>query len=257
MASKVDLQASTKRLMKEYKKLLKEPVPNILAKPNIDVNIFEWYYILVGPTGSHYEGGYYFGKLTFPHEYPFKPPSIIMITPNGRFATNTRLCLSMSDFHPETWNCLWSVGSILTGLQSFMLEETPTHGSIQCSVEERRRFASESLQHNTRNPLFRSLYPEHVELANKIAFEKKQAQLEARKKLETNESHQNSEMKESEKSSADRSLLGRSKSGLNSDASLQKKSHMDASTWILWGAVLVVGFSVIAYAFIKFQKLLS
>ena len=27
-----------------------------------------------------------------------------MITPNGRFAVNTRLCVSMSDFHPETWN---------------------------------------------------------------------------------------------------------------------------------------------------------
>ena len=24
----------------------------------------------------------------------------MMITPNGRFATNTRICMSMSDFHP-------------------------------------------------------------------------------------------------------------------------------------------------------------
>ena len=27
-----------------------------------------------------------------------------MLTPNGRFKVATRLCLSMSDFHPETWN---------------------------------------------------------------------------------------------------------------------------------------------------------
>lgn len=33
-------------------------------------------------------------------EYPFKPPAIMMLTPSGRFATGTRLCLSMSDFHP-------------------------------------------------------------------------------------------------------------------------------------------------------------
>jgi hypothetical protein len=54
-------------------------------------------------------GGFYHGTLTFPAQYPYKPPAIAMITPNGRFKTNTRLCLSMSDFHPETWNPLWSV----------------------------------------------------------------------------------------------------------------------------------------------------
>jgi ubiquitin-conjugating enzyme E2 J2 len=48
-------------------------------------------------------GGTYHGKLVFPSEYPYKPPSIMMLTPNGRFALNQRLCLSMSDFHPETW----------------------------------------------------------------------------------------------------------------------------------------------------------
>lgn len=44
-----------------------------------------------------------------------------MITPTGRFKTNTRLCLSISDFHPDTWNPAWSVSTILTGLLSFMV----------------------------------------------------------------------------------------------------------------------------------------
>lgn len=30
-----------------------------------------------------------------------KPPSVIMITPSGRFQPNARICMSMSDFHPE------------------------------------------------------------------------------------------------------------------------------------------------------------
>ncbi len=68
-----------------------------------------------------YLGGYYHGKLIFPRDYPFKPPRIMMITPNGRFKTNTRLCLSISDFHPDTWNPAWSVATILTGLLSFMV----------------------------------------------------------------------------------------------------------------------------------------
>ena len=35
-------------------------------------------------------GGYYHGKLVFPREFPFKPPSIYMLTPSGRFNVNTR-----------------------------------------------------------------------------------------------------------------------------------------------------------------------
>lgn len=66
-------------------------------------------------------GGVYFGRLVFPSEYPNKPPSIYIITPNGRFTVNKRLCFSMSDYHPELWNPLWSVSSILNGLLSFMV----------------------------------------------------------------------------------------------------------------------------------------
>ena len=34
--------------------------------------------------------GRYHGKIVFPNEYPFKPPSIFMLTPNGRFETGRR-----------------------------------------------------------------------------------------------------------------------------------------------------------------------
>lgn len=74
-----------------------------------------------GPENTPYEGGFYHGKLIFPGEFPFQPPSIYMTTPNGRFKVNTKLCLSISDFHPDTWNPAWSVSTILTGLLSFMV----------------------------------------------------------------------------------------------------------------------------------------
>eukprot|EP01114_Cavostelium_apophysatum_P002504 TRINITY_DN12237_c0_g1_i1.p2 TRINITY_DN12237_c0_g1~~TRINITY_DN12237_c0_g1_i1.p2 ORF type:complete len:125 (-),score=6.00 TRINITY_DN12237_c0_g1_i1:132-506(-) len=111
----------TVRLKRELKALMKEPVPNITALPK-ENNILEWYYIIQGQKGTPYENGVYLGKIVFPTEYPMKPPAIYMITPSGRFQSNKKLCLSMSDFHPETWNPMWSVASILTGLQSFMLE---------------------------------------------------------------------------------------------------------------------------------------
>eukprot|EP01098_Paradermamoeba_levis_P006521 TRINITY_DN2701_c0_g1_i2.p1 TRINITY_DN2701_c0_g1~~TRINITY_DN2701_c0_g1_i2.p1 ORF type:complete len:161 (+),score=41.52 TRINITY_DN2701_c0_g1_i2:124-606(+) len=146
-------KGAIKRLQKEFLLLNKEPVPHIFAKPNPS-NLLEWHFIISGPPGTPYEGGQYHGKLIFPSEYPFKPPGIMMITPSGRFETERRLCLSMSDFHPESWNPLWSVGSILTGLLSFMLEETQTTGSIVTSLEEKKTFAGNSKKFNESNPVF-------------------------------------------------------------------------------------------------------
>lgn len=143
-------------------------------------------------------------------EYPFKPPAIMMLTPSGRFATGTRLCLSMSDFHPvrlvthdflatimhsihqqyvcpflvsdcmqldiglnpekaflfqegrlgvnwsafcwvvqESWNPMWTVSSILTGLLSFMIEDQITTGSLKTTVSTFLLSAHAALYHST------------------------------------------------------------------------------------------------------------
>uniref|UniRef100_A0A8C1XAC5 Ubiquitin-conjugating enzyme E2 J2 n=1 Tax=Cyprinus carpio TaxID=7962 RepID=A0A8C1XAC5_CYPCA len=123
---------ATRRLKQDYLRIRKEPVPYICAEP-LPSDILEWHFIVRGPEKTPYEGGYYHGKLIFPQDFPFKPPSIYMITPNGRFMCNTRLCLSISDFHPDTWNPAWSVSTILTALLSFMVENIPTLGSIETS----------------------------------------------------------------------------------------------------------------------------
>ena len=93
------------RLRQDFLRLKKDPVPYIVAEP-LPSNLLEWHYVVTGPEDSPYDGGLYHGKLVFPVEFPFKPPSIYMITPNGRFKTDTRLCLSISDYHPDTWQVL-------------------------------------------------------------------------------------------------------------------------------------------------------
>ena len=150
------------RLRKELQALAKDPLPGISALP-CDDNILEWHYMITGPKGSPYEGGMYHGKLKFPAEYPFKPPAIYMLTPNGRFKPNTRLCLSMSDFHPETWNPLWSVSSVITGLYTFWLDSAPTVGSTTATLAQKRTYARESWAFNQRDPMVRKLFPELLE----------------------------------------------------------------------------------------------
>lgn len=80
---------SAKRLRKELSLLNSDPIPDCIARP-LEENILEWRFVIRGSVATDYEGGYYHGKLKFPHEYPYKPPSILFITPNGRFALNTR-----------------------------------------------------------------------------------------------------------------------------------------------------------------------
>ncbi|KAK3220640.1 hypothetical protein Dsin_014610 [Dipteronia sinensis] len=166
-------KACVKRLQKEYRALCKEPVSHVVARPSPS-NILEWHYVLEGSEGTPFAGGYYYGKIKFPPEYPYKPPGITMITPNGRFMTQKKICLSMSDFHPESWNPMWSVSSILTGLLSFMMDNSPTTGSVNTSAAEKQRLAKTSLAFNCKNPAFRKLFPEYVEMYNQQQLREQQ-----------------------------------------------------------------------------------
>lgn len=153
--------SAVSRLRQDYMRLKRDPVPYIVAEP-LPSNILEWHYVVTGPESSPYVGGIYHGKLVFPAEFPFKPPAIYMITPNGRFKVNTRLCLSISDYHPDTWNPAWSVATILTGLLSFMVEKTPTYGSVETSDYEKRQLALKSHEFNLKNKTFRELFAEQT-----------------------------------------------------------------------------------------------
>ena len=59
----------------------------------MESNILNFHYVIEGAPGTPYAGGYYHGVLKFPSEYPHKPPSVIMYTPNGRFQPATRICM--------------------------------------------------------------------------------------------------------------------------------------------------------------------
>ncbi|KHJ91135.1 ubiquitin--protein ligase [Oesophagostomum dentatum] len=149
---------AARRLQRDFQRLLSEPIDGIIAMPN-EANILEWHYVIKGSPDTPYEGGYYYGKLVFQPDFPWKPPAICMLTPNGRFETNTRLCLSISDYHPESWNPGWTVSAILVGLHSFMNEETFAAGVRNESNPVRRKYAASSKAWNLACPEFRQMFP--------------------------------------------------------------------------------------------------
>jgi ubiquitin-conjugating enzyme E2 J2 len=164
-------RAALTRLRREYANIQAEKIPHIVARPT-EKNMLVWHYVLHDLTPeSPYMGGLYWGKLVFPKEYPLKPPAIYMLTPSGRFETNARLCLSMSDFHPESWNPSWRIESILIGLVSFMLDiaEPRTTGGVSSSPSKRREYAKASFEFNRSQAEYRELFPEFCNESKRAA----------------------------------------------------------------------------------------
>lgn len=123
MESKYNLKSpAVKRLMKEAAEL-RDPTEHYHAQP-LEDNLFEWHFSVRGPPDSDFDGGVYHGRIVLPPEYPMKPPSIILLTPNGRFEVGKKICLSISGHHPETWQPSWSIRTALIAIIGFM----PTKG---------------------------------------------------------------------------------------------------------------------------------
>ena len=169
-------QLANTRLRKELIHLKKDPPPGLIAEPNED-DILLWHYAIRGPLETPYEDGVYIGKIKFPSEYPLKAPSIYMLTPSGRFQCGKKICMSMTDFHPESWNPMWSVATIIQGIQSFMASDELTTGGLNESETDRKKFASASAEYNQKN--FPRLFGGNLSVAFAEADE-------ARKAAETN-----------------------------------------------------------------------
>ncbi|CAF2102294.1 unnamed protein product [Rotaria magnacalcarata] len=84
---------ATRRLQQDFHHLMKNKVDGIDASPSAD-NIFLWNAIICGPEESIYETGTFQLQLTFPDDYPLRPPQV-------RFITKV--------FHPNVW---WEDGFI-------------------------------------------------------------------------------------------------------------------------------------------------
>ena len=65
-----------------------------------------------------------------PEDYPARPPYIMLTMNNGAFIINHKICLSITDYHPESWNPAWTVTHIIVGCISFWLTGEYTYGSL-------------------------------------------------------------------------------------------------------------------------------
>ncbi|KAM3267804.1 hypothetical protein P3S67_031789 [Capsicum chacoense] len=88
---------------------LQEPVSHIVPAL-LQMISLSGHYVLEGSDGTPFAGLHFFLR-SFPPEYPFKPPGISYDYSKRKIHDTKKICLSMSDFHPESWNPMWSVSS--------------------------------------------------------------------------------------------------------------------------------------------------
>lgn len=64
-----------KRLMRDFKRLQKDPPAGISGTPT-EANIMMWHAVIFGPEDTPWEGGTFKLNLTFSEDYPNKAPVV-------------------------------------------------------------------------------------------------------------------------------------------------------------------------------------
>ncbi|KZV90440.1 UBC-like protein [Exidia glandulosa HHB12029] len=136
--------SAVKRILQEARELANDPSTDYVAAP-LEEDIFEWHCTIRGSPDTEFEGGLYHVRILLPGEYPFRPPSIMMLTPNGRFELNTKICISFTNYHEELWQPAWGIRTAIIGLQGFFPlkgKDAVGVGAIEYPVSERKRLAA-------------------------------------------------------------------------------------------------------------------
>lgn len=98
----VSCSAVLRRIQKELDDLARDPPSGAFAGPVQD-DLMQWEGAVMGPQGTPYEGGVFHLSITFPNDYPFKPPKVAFTTKvyHPNINTNGSICL---DILKDSWS---------------------------------------------------------------------------------------------------------------------------------------------------------
>lgn len=148
MITKAEKMLCHRRVAKEYLDLKSCPLPNLKVEHRESDNL-DWYCVIHDLADEEFLGGEYILNIKLSPRYPFEAPDFYLLTPNGRFETNQKLCFSNSSFHQESWSPIWNIKSLMLGFLSVFLEKSSTGvGHMLSTNEVKIQFACQSKQYN-------------------------------------------------------------------------------------------------------------
>jgi len=123
------LQKKTiERIASDVKSILKNPLHNIYYKHD-EENLLLGYGLIIGPTDTPYNYGYYLFQFEFPENYPFYPPKVTYLSNDGytrynpNFYINGKVCLSiLNTWNGDSWTSCQTISSILLTLSTVLCE---------------------------------------------------------------------------------------------------------------------------------------
>ncbi|CAH8529772.1 unnamed protein product [Schistosoma turkestanicum] len=113
---------AVRRITKELNDLTRDPPAQCSAGPSQD--LFNWQGTILGPVDSPYEGGVFFLKISFPSDYPFKPPKVNFTTKiyHPNINTNGSICL---DILRSQWSPALTISKVLLSICSLLTDPNP------------------------------------------------------------------------------------------------------------------------------------
>ena len=113
-----------KRVQKELADIRRDPPSNCSAGPVDETNYFQWQATLMGPEDSPYQGGVFFLSISFPADYPFKPPKVQFTTRiyHANVNSNGSICL---DILKDQWSPALTITKVLLSISSLLTDPNP------------------------------------------------------------------------------------------------------------------------------------